>query len=61
MAEMIADGTWQRIRACANEDCAHAFYDTTRSRTQRWHSYEDCGNRTNVAAYRARRPARSTR
>ncbi|MGW2939463.1 CGNR zinc finger domain-containing protein [Streptomyces sp. NPDC001156] len=28
-------------------------------RTQRWHSYETCGNRNNVAAYRARRKASS--
>ncbi|MCU1658127.1 MAG: zinc finger protein [Pseudonocardiales bacterium] len=27
---------------------------STRSRTRRWHSYEMCGNRTNVAAHRAR-------
>lgn len=54
VAELVAVGTWARIRACANEQCQHVFYDTTRSRTQRWHSYEMCGNRANVAAYRAR-------
>ncbi|MFF4902704.1 CGNR zinc finger domain-containing protein [Streptomyces sp. NPDC001068] len=59
VAELITDGSWPRIRTCANESCAHAFYDTTRSRTQRWHSYEVCGNRNNVAAYRARKNARS--
>ncbi len=55
--ELVASNTWGRIRVCANEECAHAFYDTTRSRTQRWHSYEVCGNRSNVAAYRARKGA----
>ncbi|ETK31475.1 CGNR zinc finger domain-containing protein [Microbispora sp. ATCC PTA-5024] len=54
VAELVAQGQFSRIRVCANADCSHAFYDTTRSRTQRWHSYEMCGNRTNVAAYRAR-------
>jgi predicted RNA-binding Zn ribbon-like protein len=54
VAELVAAGVWPRIRVCANELCSHVFYDTTRSRTQRWHSYEICGNRTNVAAYRAR-------
>jgi predicted RNA-binding Zn ribbon-like protein len=53
--ELVANNTWGRIHVCANEECSHAFYDTTRSRTQRWHSYEVCGNRTNVAAYRARK------
>lgn len=47
----------QRIRVCANDGCRAVFYDTTRSRTQRWHSYELCGNRANVAAFRAREGA----
>ncbi len=54
VAELVSTNTWSRLRICANERCSHVFYDTTRSRTQRWHSYEMCGNRTNVAAYRAR-------
>ncbi|HWO61569.1 MAG TPA: CGNR zinc finger domain-containing protein [Umezawaea sp.] len=54
VADLVRAGDWSRIRLCANAPCAHAFYDTTRSRTRRWHSYEICGNRTNVAAYRAR-------
>ncbi|WIX80405.1 CGNR zinc finger domain-containing protein [Amycolatopsis carbonis] len=29
--------------------------DTTRSHTRRWHSYELCGNRANVASHRARK------
>ncbi|MFF4955535.1 CGNR zinc finger domain-containing protein [Streptomyces sp. NPDC001222] len=57
MAELMADGTWSRIRVCDNEGCRHVFYDTTRSRTQRWHSYATCGNRTNVASYGARKKA----
>jgi predicted RNA-binding Zn ribbon-like protein len=50
----LLNGTWDRIRLCANHECSAAFYDTTRSRTQRWHSYAICGNKSNVAAYRAR-------
>jgi predicted RNA-binding Zn ribbon-like protein len=57
VAELIAADRFSRIRLCANEECSHAFYDGTRSRTQRWHSYEVCGNRANVAAYRARQTA----
>jgi predicted RNA-binding Zn ribbon-like protein len=49
----LADGSWSRVRLCALDLCHSAFYDATRSRTQRWHSYAMCGNRTNVAAYRA--------
>jgi hypothetical protein len=54
VATLVEAGTWSRLRMCANDICREAFYDTTRSRTRRWHSYEICGNRTNVAAYRAR-------
>jgi predicted RNA-binding Zn ribbon-like protein len=54
-AALVSDGTWSRVKLCANDLCGSAFYDITRSRTQRWHSYEVCGNRHNVAAHRARR------
>ncbi|MEY9861134.1 hypothetical protein ABH935_006774 [Catenulispora sp. GAS73] len=60
VAQLVADGAWSRIRACANALCSHVFYDTTRSRTQRWDSYETCGNRTNVAAHRARARSRAS-
>jgi hypothetical protein len=50
----VKSGSWRRVRLCAYEPCNSAFYDATRSRTQRWHSYEVCGNRSNVAAYRRR-------
>jgi predicted RNA-binding Zn ribbon-like protein len=50
----VGSGSWRRVRLCAYEPCSAAFYDATRSRTQRWHSYEVCGNRSNVAAYRRR-------
>jgi hypothetical protein len=53
----IAAGRFDRLRLCAYEPCAGAFYDATRSRTQRWHSYATCGNRVNVAAHRKRASA----
>jgi predicted RNA-binding Zn ribbon-like protein len=34
-----------RLRHCAREACDLLFYDTTRSRTQRWHSESPCGLR----------------
>jgi hypothetical protein len=52
--QAVSSGSWRRVRLCAYEPCSSAFYDATRSRTQRWHSYEVCGNRSNVAAYRRR-------
>jgi predicted RNA-binding Zn ribbon-like protein len=57
VAELIESDRWTRMRLCANDECRSVFYDTSRSRTQRWHSYEICGNKHNVAAYRNRTPA----
>ena len=54
MHAAIANGRFDRLRLCAYEPCGGAFYDATRSRTQRWHSYATCGNRVNVAAHRKR-------
>jgi predicted RNA-binding Zn ribbon-like protein len=54
VADLVATNAWSRLRICDNGHCSRVFYDATRSRTQRWHSYELCGNRANVAAYRAR-------
>lgn len=61
IADLVASGQFSRIRICAHPDCRHAFYDATRSGNQRWHSYEVCGNRANVAAHRtrAKHPART--
>jgi predicted RNA-binding Zn ribbon-like protein len=53
----VKGGHWTRVRLCAYEPCRDAFYDTTRSRTQRWHSYALCGNRANVASHRRRSAA----
>lgn len=33
----------QRLRRCARPECDLLFYDTTRSRTQRWHAEDPCG------------------
>jgi hypothetical protein len=55
----VRSGSWTRVRLCGYEPCKSAFYDATRSRTQRWHSYDVCGNRANVASYRRRAAAGS--
>ncbi|WP_420452005.1 CGNR zinc finger domain-containing protein [Ilumatobacter sp.] len=45
------DGTWQRLKACANHGCRWVFYDHSRSRTKRWCSMAICGNRQKVTDY----------
>jgi len=50
----MADGTWERLKACRADDCRWAFLDTAKNRTRAWCSMQSCGNRAKVQAYRAR-------
>jgi predicted RNA-binding Zn ribbon-like protein len=55
VADSQCAGTWDRLKACAAEDCQWAFYDTSRNRSRTWCSMEVCGNRAKTRAYRALR------
>jgi predicted RNA-binding Zn ribbon-like protein len=54
VADAQCAGTWERLKACAAEDCQWAFYDSSRNRSRTWCSMEVCGNRAKTRAYRAR-------
>jgi hypothetical protein len=41
-----------RLRRCARRACGLVFYDTTRSRTRRWHAEDPCGWRERQQARR---------
>jgi|GEM_PF-1421158 len=41
-----------RLRRCGRRECDLAFYDTTRSRTRRWHAEDPCGWRERQHARR---------
>ncbi|HKA67784.1 MAG TPA: CGNR zinc finger domain-containing protein [Actinomycetes bacterium] len=43
-----------RIRRCARPECDLLFYDTTRSRTRRWHAEDPCGWRERQRVHRLR-------
>jgi predicted RNA-binding Zn ribbon-like protein len=59
VARSMADGTWERLKACPNPDCEWAFYDRSRNRSSRWCNMAECGNRAKARAFRERkRPAR---
>jgi predicted RNA-binding Zn ribbon-like protein len=49
-----ADGTWDRLRLCANPDCRWAFYDRSHSRRGQWCDMTTCGNRIKNRNLRAR-------
>jgi predicted RNA-binding Zn ribbon-like protein len=53
----MADGSWERLKACRADDCRWAFYDHARNRSRHWCSMAVCGNRTKARAYRARHTA----
>ncbi|MGV0813015.1 CGNR zinc finger domain-containing protein [Mycolicibacterium boenickei] len=51
------DGTWARLKACANEECAWAFYDRSRNHGGTWCVMSECGNKLKNREFRARRRA----
>lgn len=57
IAQATGDGSWERVKACAADDCQWAFYDRSRNRSARWCDMAVCGNRTKVRAYRSKRQA----
>lgn len=53
LVEELAVADPRRLRRCAREECDLLFYDTTRSRTQRWHAEDPCGWRERQRRHRA--------
>jgi hypothetical protein len=53
----MIDGTWARLKACRNDRCQKAFYDTSKNRSGAWCSMAGCGSRLKARAYRHRRTA----
>jgi len=53
----MTDGTWLRLKACRNDRCQKAFYDTSKNRSGTWCSMAGCGSRLKARAYRHRRTA----
>lgn len=56
VTEALAGRTWRRLKICAADDCAWAYYDASKNRARNWCEY-GCGNRIKVRAYRERRRA----
>ncbi len=61
VAEAQRNGTWSRLKACANEDCRRAFYDQSRNQGGTWCDMSSCGNRLNNRMFRARKHGRELR
>jgi predicted RNA-binding Zn ribbon-like protein len=48
-------GAWPRLKACTDDECQWAFYDTTRNHSRTWCSMDVCGNREKTRRYRERK------
>jgi predicted RNA-binding Zn ribbon-like protein len=55
IAAAVTDGSWDRLKVCAEETCQWAFIDGSKNRSRSWCSMRVCGNRTKTRAYRARK------
>ena len=53
--EAMADGSWQRLKACRADTCRWAFVDSARNRSRQWCSMQVCGNREKARSFRRRR------
>ncbi|MDQ1691037.1 MAG: hypothetical protein QOD87_1145, partial [Pseudonocardiales bacterium] len=54
MGDVVRMNELGRLQVCADTDCEDVFIDLSKNRSRRFCS-STCGNRANVAAYRARR------
>lgn len=43
--DAVADGTWQRLKACRKHSCRWAFYDRSKNGSGAWCNMAVCGNR----------------
>ena len=57
MRDAQHDGTWKRLKACRNPDCAWAFYDRSHAGRGAWCDMAVCGNRIKNRNLRSRRAA----
>jgi predicted RNA-binding Zn ribbon-like protein len=55
--EAMEDGTWDRLKLCADGTCRSAFFDHSKNRSGHWCSMAVCGNRAKVSAFRQRQAA----
>ena len=49
------DGSWERLKVCANPECRWAFFDRSRNQQGSWCEMAVCGNREKNRQLRARR------
>ena len=53
--DLVRTDDLERLRVCAADDCSDVLVDLSRNKSKRYCDTGNCGNRANVAAYRARK------
>ncbi len=53
------EGSWTRLKVCANDECRWAFYDRSRNHGGTWCEMSACGNKLKNREFRARRKAKA--
>jgi len=54
-----AQGSWNRVKVCADPACGRAFVDRSRNRSRHWCDMATCGSRAKMRALRRRAAARA--
>jgi predicted RNA-binding Zn ribbon-like protein len=54
VSDGMTDGSWFRLKACAEGSCRWAFYDRSKNRSGHWCSMAVCGNRSKARQFRQR-------
>ena len=54
VAHAMADGSWERLKACRSDTCRWAFIDNARNHSRQWCDMKVCGNRAKARAFRER-------
>jgi len=49
-----SEGTWARLKVCADHGCRWAYYDHSKNRSRSWCNMAVCGNRSKAREYRRR-------
>ena len=49
-----ANGSLDRLKMCASDECKHVFFDRSKPGTRRWCKSTLCGNRQKTRSYRER-------
>jgi predicted RNA-binding Zn ribbon-like protein len=55
LERLQCEEAWPRVKACTDDGCQWAFYDSTRNRSRTWCSMDVCGNREKTRRYRQRK------